>query len=165
LVGAVIAMSPTSSLPRSSRLAFAWILQCAVLAVHIWDAAVHDFLGYYNATVLTLYGHFSYFPRLDWERRNWLEFPIALDLLLFALTPLVYRNLRWTRYLAYALSVAGFLVAIGQILLTIRGGTVPSVKFDGTSPGFYSSPILLFSSLYLLRNLQPTIRARQDHKE
>src|SRR5271165_7345653 len=130
-------MSPTSSSARSSRLASAWMLQCAALAVHSWDAAVHDFLGYYNATVLTLYGHFSYIPRLDFERRSWLEFTIALDLLLFALTPLVYRNLRWVRFLGYAFALSGLLVAIGHILLTIRGGTVPSVKFEGTSPGFY----------------------------
>ena len=140
------------------------MLQCAALAVHIWDAAVHDFVGYYDATVLTLYGHFSYIPRLDFERRSWLEFPIALDLLLLALTPLVYRNLRWLRFLGYAFALLGLLVAIGHILLTIRGGTVPSVTFEGTSPGFYSSPFLLFSSLYLLRSLQLAIPPRQDHK-
>ena len=140
------------------------MLQCAALAVHSWDAAVHDFLGYYNATVLTLYGHFSYIPRLDFERRSWLEFTIALDLLLFALTPLVYRNLRWVRFLGYAFALSGLLVAIGHILLTIRGGTVPSVTFEGTSPGFYSSPFLLFSSLYLLRSLQLAIRPPQDHQ-
>jgi len=43
----------------------AWLLLCLSFAANILDDAVNDFLGYYNATVLTLYGHFSWFPRVD----------------------------------------------------------------------------------------------------
>jgi hypothetical protein len=51
-----------SGLPLSQRgFGLAWLLLCVVFALHIWDEAAHDFVGYFNATVLTLYGHFSWF--------------------------------------------------------------------------------------------------------
>jgi hypothetical protein len=153
----VITTTPKGPSPGSSKLGWAWILQCSALAVQIWDAAVHDFIGYYNATMLTLYGHFQFFPRLDIESKQWLALPILLELLLLALTPLAFRNVRWIRLLAYALTLGGCLVAVGQIVATIRGGTVPSVRFERTSPGFFSSPLLLFASLWLFWSLRQTL--------
>ena len=132
----------------------AWLFLSIVLALHTWDEAVHDFTGYYNSTVLTLYGHFSWFPRIDVGFRTWLATLVLVNLVLLALTPLAFRNVPWLRPLAYV--VAGFSLAsgIGHMLVTIRGQTVPSVKIEGLSPGFYTSPLLLFSATYLFWSLR-----------
>ena len=152
-------MSSTDSFPRSARLGLAWIFECAALAIHAADAAVHDFIGYYNSTVLTLYGHFSYFPRMDLQSKWWMLFPFVVVVLLLALTPYAYRNTGAMRRLGLILSLAGLLASVGQIALTIRGGSVPSVTFDGVSPGFYSSPLLFATSLYLFWTLRRVPRA------
>lgn len=40
--------------------------------MHVWDEAAHDFLSYYNSTVLARYGHFSWLPRMVMQFRTWL---------------------------------------------------------------------------------------------
>jgi hypothetical protein len=143
------AMSSTDAFRRTSKFGLAWILQCVAFAVQAADALAHDAIAYYNSTMLALYGHFPYFPRLDMQWKWWFLFPFLIVVLLFALTRLAYRNSEPVRRLALLLSLVGLLMALAQIAATIHGGTVPSVNFDGVSPGFYSSPLLLFSSLYL----------------
>ncbi len=133
-----------------------WLLLCVAFALHVWDEAAHDFLGYYNATVLTLYGHFSWFPRMDMAFRQWLIGLIVAILICSALTPFAFRNSRWLRPLAYLLAIIHFLNGLGHITVQILGRTVPSVHFDGISPGFYTAPLLLAASAYLFWRLRKT---------
>jgi hypothetical protein len=122
-------------------------------ALHIWDEAAHDFLRYFNATVLALYGHFSWFPRMDMEFRSWLVRLLVANLLLLGLTPWAYRNAGWLRPLAYVFAGVEFLNGTGHLVATILGHTVPSVRFEGPAPGVYSAPLLLLLAAYLLWSL------------
>jgi hypothetical protein len=62
--------------------------------MHVWDEAAHDFLSYYNSTVLALDGHFSWFPRMAMQFRTWLAALLVANLVLLVLTPWAYRNAR-----------------------------------------------------------------------
>jgi hypothetical protein len=134
----------------------AWLALCIVFGLHVWDEAAHDFLGYYNATALTLYGHFSWFPRVDMTFRQWLSGLLVAIVVCSALTPLAFKNARWLRPLAYLFALVLFLDGLGHIAAQILGGTVPSVRFDGASPGIYSAPLLLVGSAYLFARLRKT---------
>jgi len=132
----------------------AWLLLCLSFAANILDDALNDFLGYYNATVLTLYGHFSWFPRVDLSFRQWLVGATVAEAVLLLLTPLAFRNSLFLRPIAYIFSTIMLLDGCGSILATVRGHTVGSVHFTGMAPGTYSSPVLLAASAYLLRRLR-----------
>jgi hypothetical protein len=132
----------------------AWLLLCLSFATNILDEALNDFLGYYNATVLTLYGHFSWFPRIDLNFRQWLVGMILADALLLLLTPLAYRNSVYLRPQAYAFGVIMVLFGCGTVFASLFGRTVPSVHFTGMAPGTYSSPLILAASVYLLWRLR-----------
>jgi len=127
---------------------------CLASGLHVWDEAAHDFLSYFNATVLTLYGHFSWFPRIDMQFQTWLAGLIVVNILLLLLTPFAYRNTRWMRPLGYAFAAIEFLNGIGHIAATVRGGTVGSVQFPSVSPGFCTAPLLLLASGYLFWSLR-----------
>jgi len=118
-----------SELHLSQRgFGLAWLLLCVVFALHIWDEAAHDFVGYFNATVLTLYGHFSWFPRIDMTFREWLTGLLIALMVCLALAPFAFRNSGWLRPLAYLFA--------GMQLTTMHGGTVPSVRFEGEGRAF-----------------------------
>ena len=134
----------------------AWLSLCAAFGLHVWDESAHDFLGYYNATVLALYGHFSWFPRIDMTYPEWLIGVIAAVLICTALTPFAFRNARWLRPLAYLFGLVHFMNGVAHILAQIRGGTVPSVRFEGAGPGFYTAPLLLAGSFFLFCRLRQT---------
>jgi len=118
----------------------AWLLLCLSFAANIMDDALNDFLGYYNATVLTLYGHFSWFPRIDLRFREWLAGVIAADGVLLLLSPWAFRNSLLVRPIAYVFSTIMLLNGCDCILATVRGHTVGSVHFTGMAPGTHSSP-------------------------
>jgi len=132
----------------------AWLLLCIAFALHVWDEAVHDFLDYFNATVLTLYGHCSWFPRMDMTYREWLTPLIVAVVVCTAMTPFAFRNARWLRPLAYLFALIHFLNGMGHIIAQIRGEAVPSVRFQGIAPGFYTAPLLLAASAYLFWRLR-----------
>lgn len=138
----------------TKHFGLAWLFFAMVFALHTWDQAAHDFVGYYNATVLALYGHFSWFPRIDIGLGTWLATLILINLGLLALTPLAFRDVAWLRPLAYGAAVLGLISGIGHVLVSIRGQTVPSVGLEGVSPGFYTSPLILVSATYLLSSLR-----------
>jgi len=143
---------------RQRGFGLAWLLLCVAFALHIWDEAAHDFLSYYNATVLTLYGRFSWFPRTDMTFRQWLTGLLVAITIFLALTPFALRNARWLRPFAYLFAGIQFANGAGHILTTIWGGTVPSVRFEGAGPGFYTAPLLLLSSAGLFWRLRTTHR-------
>ncbi len=129
---------------------------CVAFVLNIGDEAAHNFLDYYNATVLTLYGHFSWFPRIDLTYPEWLIGSGLAAAICGALTPFAFRNANWLRPLAYLFAFLQLLNAMGISLSEIVGGTVPSVRFDGIAPGLYTAPLLLAASAYLLWRLRET---------
>jgi hypothetical protein len=136
---------------------FAWLLLGLAFGLHIWDLAAHDFLTYYNATALALYGHFAIVPRMDLSIKTWLTAVILINLAFLALTPLAYRNTNWVRPIGCLFAGIAIVEGIGQILATLRGGTVGSVHFEGVAPGLYTAPLLLICSAFLLRVMRKSV--------
>ena len=92
------------------------------------------------------------------EFREWLLVLIVACGLLFCLTPLAARGMRGLRPLAWFYAVLMFLNGLGHTLFTILGRTVASVTFPRPAPGFYSSPLLLVASVWLMVRLRRTDR-------
>ena len=147
-------MGDQQTTPTASSFGNPWLLLCLAFAMHVWDEVAHDFLRYYNSTVLALYGHFSWFPRMDMQFRTWLTALLVANLVLLGLTPWAYRNARWLRPLAYVFAGIQLLNGTGHILAAIRGRTVPSVQFEGPAPGVYTAPLLAALAAYLFRALR-----------
>lgn len=155
----ISSMSAENELEQTGNLGTAWLFLCLSFATNILDQALNDFLGYYNATVLTLYGHFSWFPLIDLTFREWLVGMIAADAILLLLTPLAYRNSVYLRPLAYAFGVIMVLFGCGTVFASLLGRTVPSVHFTGMAPGTYSAPLLVAASVYLLWRLRASSKS------
>ena len=155
------ATAPVSGRERTTyRLGIAWVALCAVLGLHILDEASTHFLSIYNPTVLAMRAKLGFWPMPTFEFREWLSGLITAIVIFFALSPLAFRNVRWIRPVFYFVAiVAGVLNALGHTTATILGLTVSSVRFPRPAPGFYSSPLLLAVSIYLLVQLRRTRQA------
>jgi hypothetical protein len=147
-------MNPSVQNQAKGNFGPGWLLLCLAFGAHIWDEAAHGFLEYYNATVLTLWAHFAWFPKVDTEFRPWLLGVSGVAIALLMLTPFAYRNARWMRPLAYLLAGVQLVNGLAHIVFTILGHTVPSVVFDGLAPGFYSAWLLLWLSGFLFWQLR-----------
>ena len=147
-----------ASCVTSSGAGVAWLIFCAALALHVTDEALTGFLSVYNPTILAFRPYGWWFPP-TFEFRTWLTGLILGVTILSALAPFFFRGARWVRPIGYLLAVMiGILNALGHMTGTILGHTLPSVRFSRPMPGFYSSPILLAASLYLL------LRLREDSR-
>jgi hypothetical protein len=147
-------MNPTVPNRGKGNFGAGWLVLCLAFGVHIWDEAAHGFLEYYNATVLTLWAHFSWFPKVDMEFRPWLLGVSGVAVVLLLLTPFAYRSERWMRPLAYLFAGVQLVNGLAHVAFTILGHTVPSVVFDGPAPGFYSAWLLLALSAFLFWQLR-----------
>ena len=138
---------------RPSRLLLSWLLFCTAIAIHVADEAVSGFLAVYNPTVMALRNRLPWLPVPAFTFRVWIT-GLALGIaLLFALSPFVARGVRWIRPLAVVLSIVMIANGLQHIVGTILGRTVGSVEFPRPMPGFYSSPVLIGASIYLLVQL------------
>jgi hypothetical protein len=120
---------------------------------HVADESLTGFLGVYNPTVTALRAKLSWFPMPTFEYREWLLGLILANLVLLALTPFAYRNARALRPLAYFFAAVMLLNGMGHAVFTVLGRTVASVQFPRPAPGFYSSPFLLLTAMYMLMRL------------
>jgi hypothetical protein len=136
----------------------AWLLLSVALCCHVTDEALTGFLAVYNPTVLAMRAQYPWFPMPTFGFREWLGGLIFACAVLLALTPLAYRNVRWLRPFSYFYAVIMFLNGMGHTIFTVLGHTVASVQFPRPAPGFYSSPLLLITSVYLLMRLRATRR-------
>jgi hypothetical protein len=143
--------SATATAPaRTYKLGIAWLGFCAALALHVTDEALTGFLSVYNPTILAFRPTGWWFPP-TFEFRVWLGGLVAGIALLLVFSPLFFRGARHARPAAYVLAVmVGILNALGHITGTILGHTAMSVRFPRPMPGFYSSPVLLAASVYLI---------------
>ncbi|HWW17244.1 MAG TPA: hypothetical protein VNY81_01385 [Candidatus Saccharimonadales bacterium] len=96
------------------------------------------------------------------EYREWLIGLILANLVLLGLTPFAFRNGRGLRPLAYFFAAIMLLNGMGHTLFTVLGRTVASVRFPRPAPGFYSSPFLLITSIYLFMRLRATRKTIGD---
>ena len=134
----------------------AWFALTAAFALHVLDEAATGFLHVYNPTVTAMRTRWGWFPMPTFEFRQWLIGLGAAVLLCFALTPLATRGPRWLRPLAWFYAIVMFSNGMGHTVFTILGRTLPSVTFSRPAPGFYSSPLLLVGSVWLMMRLQQT---------
>ena len=146
--------------PRNFGLA--WILLCLAFCSHVADEALTGFLNVYNPTVIAMRDRLSWFPMPTFEYREWLVGLIVANLILLALTPFAYRNARGLRPLAYFYAGVMLLNGLGHTVFTVLGRTVASVQFPRPAPGFYSSPLLLITSIYLFVRLRASRIAKAD---
>ncbi len=149
-------MAPAASQASASPANFGlpWLLLCISFCAHVADEALTGFLNVYNPTVSAIRGRLSWFPMPTFAYRQWLIGLITANLILLALTPLAYRNTRALRPLAYFFAGVMLLNGMGHTLFTVLGRTVASVQFPRPAPGFYSSPLLLITSIYLFLRLR-----------
>ena len=138
------------------KLGSAWIALCLALALHVTDEASTGFLNVYNPTVLALRAKLGFWPMPTFAFREWLTGLIVAVVVLLALSPLVFRGVRWMRPIFYIFAVIMLFNGLGHTAGTILGHTVSSVRFPRPMPGFYSSPLLLVTSVYALLQLSRT---------
>jgi hypothetical protein len=152
-------MTATMSTARTGafRLGVAWVMLWTALALHVTDEALTNFLSVYNPTILALRAWFGFWPMPTFAFREWLT-GLALGILFLAsLSRFAFRNVWWIRPLFYFCAVVtGVMNALGHTIATILGQTVSTVHFPRPAPGFYSSPLLLFVSVYALLQLRRT---------
>jgi hypothetical protein len=144
--------SQASAWPDNFGLA--WLLLCLAFCAHVADEALTGFLNVYNPTVIAIRERLSWFPMPTFAYREWLIGLILANLILLALTPFAYRNSRALRPLAYFFAGVMLLNGIGHTIFTVLGRTVASAQFARPAPGFYSSPFLLITSIYLFLRLR-----------
>jgi len=135
-----------------------WVLLCLAFCAHVADEALTGFLPVYNATVIVLRNEYAWFPMPTFEYRQWLIGLIVANAVFLLLTPFAFQNARWLRPLAYFYAGVHLLNGVGHTLATIFGQTVSSVHFPRPAPGFYSSPLLIGGSIYLLVRLRASGR-------
>jgi hypothetical protein len=145
-------------LERSKAASFgrAWVVLTVAFALHVFDEACTGFLAVYNPTVIALRSKWGWFPMPTFEFREWLVGLTLAVVICFSLTPLAARGVGWLRPLAWLYAVIHFWNAMGHIVATILGHTVAGVTFPRPAPGFYSSPLLLVGSVWLMVRLRQT---------
>ena len=121
----------------------AWFLLVAVLAIHVLDEAMTDFLGFYNPLVLTIRSRVPWFPMPTFTFRIWLAGLGLLLLVLLLLGWAVYRGTTGTRLASWALATIMLLNGLGHL-----GG---SFYFQRWLPGTTSAPLLVAASILLAR--------------
>jgi hypothetical protein len=145
-------MSPA----RPGNFGAPWVVLCAAFALHILDEALTGFLAVYNPTVVSVRQRWPWFPMPVFEYREWLIGLIAACAILTCLAPFAFRGVRWLRPLAWIFAGIMLLNGLGHTLATNLGHTVESVTFQRPAPGFYSSPLLLTASLWMMLRLRAT---------
>jgi hypothetical protein len=155
---------PAATRPSASpgNFGLAWILLSLAFCAHVADEALTGFLNVYNPTVIAMRARLSWFPMPTFDYREWLVGLIVANLILLALTPFAYRNARGLRPLAYFYAGIMLLNGMGHTIFTVLGRTVASVQFPRPAPGFYSSPFLLITSIYLFMRLCASRKAKAD---
>lgn len=144
-------------MPRHSAFARPWLALCVAFAAHVADEALTGFLSVYNPTVVAARHRWPWFPMPTFSFDVWLYGLMAAVLLAFLLTPLAASNRRGLRPFAWFFAVVMFLNGLGHISGTILGRTFPEIRFARPMPGFYSSPLLLFASIWLMVRLRRTV--------
>jgi hypothetical protein len=121
----------------------AWLLLVGALALHVTDEALTHFLAFYNPLVLAIRADVRWFPMPTFTFGPWLIGLMVFVAMLALLTPAVGNGAIGTRFASWFLSALMFLNGCGHLL--------GSVYFRRWLPGSTSAPLLLASSVLLVR--------------
>jgi hypothetical protein len=146
------------------KLGFAWIGLCLAIAIHVTDEALTGFLSIYNPTVIAMRQRWTWFPMPTFGYRHWLFGLMAAVVLGLLLSPLAFRGSRIIRPVVWLVSAIMIVNAGGHTLATIFGRTVTSVRFPRPAPGFYSSPLLVLASIYVILQLRRTSKVYSEER-
>ena len=114
----------------------------SAVAVHVFDEASTGFLPFYNNVAQSLRASLglSFPPRFTFQ--TWLVGLIIAIIIGFALTLLVIRGGTFIRILTTVLGILMILNGLGHML--------GSAYFGRLLPGFWSSPFLLVTAVYVV---------------
>ena len=136
----MVCSPPGQTLRR--RFGHAWVSLTIVLAFHIVDEALTDFLSVYNPIVREARARIGWFPMPEFTLEVWLTGLCMLLILLLALSPLAYRGSPALRVAAYPYAAIMFLNGIGHL--------VGSIYLGRWAPGATTAPLLIVASIWLL---------------
>lgn len=125
-----------------NRNAIVWLLVVTAVGIHVVDEALTGFLPFYNAQVLALRMRLGFFPAPTFTFPMWvtgLTVAVAIGLMM---TRVVARGGRGIRVVCGVLALLMMANACGHLL--------GSVYFDRRLPGFWSSPWLLVTSVWMV---------------
>lgn len=140
----------------SSGFERAWVALTVAFALHVVDEASTGFLNVYNPTVAALRDRWNWFPMPLFGFREWLVGLIVAVAVCSTFTPVAARNARWLRPLAWIYALIMLFNSFGHTIVTILGHTVEAITVSRPAPGFYSSPLLLIGSVWLIVSLIKT---------
>jgi hypothetical protein len=121
----------------------AWYILVVVLAIHVADEALTDFLSFYNPLVLAIRDRVPFFPMPTFSFAPWLSGLIIAIVTLALLGPAVRRGAMGTTALSWIFGAIMFANGLGHLL--------GSIYFQRWLPGATSSPLLLVASVMLAR--------------
>jgi hypothetical protein len=127
---------------RINRNATVWLLMVSAVGIHVIDEALTGFLPFYNAQVMALRARLGFFPAPMFTFPMWIT-GLALAVAIgFALTGIVGRGGKIIRV------VCGFVAVL--MIANACGHMVGSLYFGRLLPGFWSSPWLFVTSVWML---------------
>jgi hypothetical protein len=136
------------------RFGRTWLALAGALALHVADEALTDFLSVYNPAALAIRARLPWLPLPTFSFPVWLGGLAAAIALLFALSPLAYRGVRWIVIAAMPLSVLMVFNGLGHI-----GSSLYARRF---MPGAYSSPVLIAAALLALVGARRLYKLRNE---
>ncbi|MFC1564256.1 HXXEE domain-containing protein [candidate division KSB1 bacterium] len=127
---------------RENRNILAWLSMVTLLAFHVFDETVNDFLPWYNQNVLNMREQFGFFPAPKFSFEVWLGGLIGAVVIACLLTLIVAKGGKIIRIVTTILGILMVLNALIHI-----GGSVYTGRM---LPGTWSSPFLLAASIFVV---------------
>lgn len=127
---------------RVNTNAAAWLLMVTAVAFHVLDEAVTGFLPFFNQTAVNIRERIAFFPVSELKFGIWLSILIAAITIRYLLTPVVRRGGRFIRAVTTVLGILMIVNSLGHMLGSLFTGRL--------LPGFWSSPPLLLTALFVV---------------
>ncbi|MFC1492734.1 HXXEE domain-containing protein [candidate division KSB1 bacterium] len=125
-----------------NRNVFAWLSMITVLAFHVLDETLNDFLPWYNQTIMGMRERFGFFPAPTFSFEVWLGGLIGAIIIAYILTFVVMKGGKIIRIITTILGILMILNALNHI-----GGSMYTGRM---LPGTWSSPFLLITSVFVV---------------